>query len=109
MNYVVKSGDSLSKIARDKLGDIDLWKTIARLNSIPPPYTIHPGQQITLPIATATVDAQGNPIRQFHTGTQIKARPDSVAPVIEQKQIGFLPIWIGVAIAISIFFIDKHR
>lgn len=48
-NYTVKSGDSLSKIARDVLGNMSLWPDIAALNNIVKPYTIFPGQVLRLP------------------------------------------------------------
>ncbi len=48
-SYVVRSGDSLSRIARDVLGDMARWPELAALNAIEAPYTIYPGQVITLP------------------------------------------------------------
>ena len=53
MIYIVKNGDSLSKITRDVLGDINLWPEIARINNISNANAIQPGQQITLPGPTA--------------------------------------------------------
>ena len=47
--YTVKSGDSLSIIARDIIGDIDRWTELAYINSIAYPYVIQPGQTILLP------------------------------------------------------------
>ena len=47
--YTVKAGDSLSKIARDELGDMNRWKEIASLNGISSPYTIYPKQKLKLP------------------------------------------------------------
>jgi|YNPNPStandDraft_1061719.scaffolds.fasta_scaffold04237_8 nucleoid-associated protein YgaU len=49
--YVVKSGDSLSKIARDQLGDASRWPEIFELNKdkIKDPNLIYPGQELTLP------------------------------------------------------------
>ena len=47
--YTVKAGDSLSKIARDELGDMNRWKEIASLNGISSPYTIYPNQKLKLP------------------------------------------------------------
>lgn len=55
MTYVVKSGDSLSAIARDELDNIDLWSSIAKLNGINPPYVIVPGQILELPPKGTTV------------------------------------------------------
>lgn len=50
MNYIVKSGDSLSKIARDVLGDITLWVAIAKLNKISKVNKIYPGQVLSLDV-----------------------------------------------------------
>jgi len=47
--YQVQSGESLSSIARDVLGDIELWPTLAYVNSIQHPYWIKPGQILQLP------------------------------------------------------------
>ena len=47
--YQVQSGESLSSIARDVLGDIDEWPTLAYVNSIQHPYWIRPGQILQLP------------------------------------------------------------
>ncbi len=48
-SYVVRSGDSLSRIARDVLGNMGRWPELARLNAIESPYTIYPGQVLELP------------------------------------------------------------
>lgn len=55
-SYIVKAGDSLSKIARDVLSDINKWPAIATLNDLRQPYTILPGQVLQLPGAVATAD-----------------------------------------------------
>lgn len=49
--YVVKSGDSLSKIAKAQLGDASRWPEIFELNKdkIKDPNLIHPGQELDLP------------------------------------------------------------
>ena len=51
--YVVKSGDNLSKIAKQFYGDPAKWKKIHAANSdkIPNPDLIHPGLQLTIPEA----------------------------------------------------------
>lgn len=56
MNYVVKSGNTLSSIARDVLGDITLWPYLASINSIPSPYTIYPGQVLNIGVAEVSAD-----------------------------------------------------
>jgi 5'-nucleotidase/UDP-sugar diphosphatase len=47
----VKSGDSLSRIAKRELGDADKWKAIYEANKdkIKDPDLIHPGLVLTLP------------------------------------------------------------
>jgi len=49
--YTVKSGDSLSKIAKRVYGDPDKWHAIyaANRDTIKNPDLIHPGQVLTLP------------------------------------------------------------
>ena len=49
--YTVKSGDTLSKIAKEVYGDAGQWKKIAEANkaTIPNPDMIHPGDELTIP------------------------------------------------------------
>jgi nucleoid-associated protein YgaU len=49
--YTVKSGDSLSKIAKAHYGDASEWKRIFEANKdkINNPDLIHPGQEFTIP------------------------------------------------------------
>ncbi len=49
--YTVKSGDTLSKIAKEMYGDAGQWKKIHEANraAIPNPDLIHPGDELTIP------------------------------------------------------------
>jgi len=47
--YVVRSGDSLSKIAQTYLGDMNRWRELAQINGIQNPNQISVGQQIVIP------------------------------------------------------------
>jgi nucleoid-associated protein YgaU len=49
--YVVKEGDSLSRIARREYGDEQQWRRIFEANRdiIDDPDLIHPGQQLRIP------------------------------------------------------------
>jgi len=49
--YTVKSGDSLSRIAKHLYGDADKWHAIYEANKdrIKNPDLIHPGDVLTLP------------------------------------------------------------
>ena len=51
--YTVKSGDSLSKIAKHLYGDASKWHKIYEANrdKIKNPDLIHPGQELTIPPA----------------------------------------------------------
>lgn len=51
--YTVKSGDSLSKIAKQFYGDANKWHRIydANKDKIKNPDLIHPGQEFTIPDA----------------------------------------------------------
>ncbi len=49
--YVVRKGDSLSKIAKTMYGDMKMWKKIYEANkaTIKNPDVIHPGQELIIP------------------------------------------------------------
>jgi nucleoid-associated protein YgaU len=49
--YVVESGDSLSKIAKELLGDAGRWPEIfdANKDKIEDPNLIYPGQELDIP------------------------------------------------------------
>ena len=49
--YTVKSGDTLSKIAKDKLGDANAYMKIFEANKdqLKDPNTIKPGQKLKIP------------------------------------------------------------
>lgn len=49
MQYTVESGDSISIIARDIVGDISRWPEIAAINNLAQPYVIYPGQVLEVP------------------------------------------------------------
>ena len=71
--YRVKSGESLSSIARDLLSDINRWPELAFLNGIRHPYFIYPGQILELPPET--------------DGNIIEVESTVVAPVAERVPI----------------------
>ena len=50
-SYTVKSGDTLSKIAKQVYGDASQWKKIHEANrsKIPNPDLIHPGDELVIP------------------------------------------------------------
>src|SRR5690606_37882288 len=52
-SYTVKSGDSLSAIAKREYGDASQWKRIFEANrdQLDNPDLIHPGQELKIPAA----------------------------------------------------------
>lgn len=60
--YLVVAGDSLWKIARDKLGEGAKWREIAKLNQIPDDNpVVRIGQKLNLPEAGGLVRPTGEP------------------------------------------------
>ena len=53
--YTVKSGDTLSKIAKEQLGDADRWREILDANKdvIKDPNVIQPGTELKIPTPKA--------------------------------------------------------
>lgn len=47
--YVVKSGDTLSRIAQKMYGNANLWPRIAKANHLRDPSRIEPGQRLKIP------------------------------------------------------------
>jgi nucleoid-associated protein YgaU len=47
--YVVKAGDTLSKISKNFYGDANQYPKIAKANNIPDPDKIQVGQELTIP------------------------------------------------------------
>lgn len=47
--HTVAKGETLSKIAEDKLGSVDRWKELQDFNNIPNPNLIKVGQELILP------------------------------------------------------------
>ena len=88
---MVKPGDSLSIIARDVLGNINLWPRLAAQNAIVAPYIISPGRVLTLP----TLAANTNPI--FKSPAVVKpivkpiAKPIVFSPAQPTSQATSLP------------------
>ncbi len=98
--YTVKSGDSLSIIARDVLGDIDRWPEIARLNNLVQPYTIFPGYALLLPdtdqLAPIAVTAQ----------RRILA-PITAAPGLDFELTPQRLAYLGVATLLFLLFMGR--
>ena len=69
--YTVRAGDTLSGIAA-RHGTT--WQTLARLNNIPNPDLIHPGQVLTLPTAASGAPARTYTVKPGDTLSAIATR-----------------------------------
>ena len=48
--YTVQKGDKLIRVTKDMLAQPADWKAIARLNGLPDPNVIKPGQTVQVPV-----------------------------------------------------------
>ena len=92
--YKVKSGESLSMIARDLLGDINRWPEIAFTNAIRYPYLIYPGQVLELPPENG--------------GDIIEVESTLVAPIATRAPIRPATVFAVFAIGAAILFFNKR-
>jgi LysM repeat protein len=72
--YIVKPGDTLSKIATGKLGSAGQWRVIAELNGIVNPNRIRVGQRLQLPGAVADVPSVVNTAAGVQAVTKERVR-----------------------------------
>ena len=93
--YTVKFGESLSKIARDVLGDMSRWPEIAQLNNIASPYVIQTGQILQLPDATDDENSI------FYKGAAGKGEPTPTAPTTAPTRAAVDVNWPLIALAIA--------
>jgi len=104
--YTVRSGDSLSIIARDELDDMSQWPVIALLNSIEWPYVIRPGQVLWLPAGEpdgpVTMKPQPGQYDAILTGgvTRDTLQPGSATA----PQPSFTPAMLLIAVAVAVAF-----
>jgi hypothetical protein len=78
MKYVVKPGDTLSKIAKDAYGDANRWREIFEANKdkIENPSVIRPGWELLIPGVGAEEAAQVEPAK----GEIVKDEDEREAP-----------------------------
>src|SRR5262249_1133227 len=82
MQYVVRPGDSLWKIAGAQLGNPNRWPELALLNSLQPPYKLFIGQTISLPTRQQLVQ-RGTGNRSINSA---RMAVDSATPVTAPQQ-----------------------
>ena len=93
MQYTVESGDSVSIIARDIVGDISRWPEIAAMNNLAQPYIIYPGQVLEVP-DPGTI--------QTGPATAAPALPGAVSPWWKNP-------WLWVGAAALAWFLSQQK
>ena len=76
--YLIKKGDTLSKIALTQLRTSSLWPEIAKANNIRYPYTIFEGMRVVIP--TEVLDRRDRvsvhaPVQKFHLQDHVSVHP----------------------------------
>lgn len=103
--YTVRAGDSLSKIARDVLGDMALWPELAARNGIQAPYRIEVGQVLRL-----TDDPPEQPVRHIQKGTTIIAPvPQDAPPRAGRSKWAKIMLWTGLLAGVSYFMFPPKK
>ena len=77
--YIVKSGDTLSSIARRLLGANADWREIARINNITNPASLQVGQRLLIPTAATPLIAQNSEVAMVKNTLQGVYPPNKVA------------------------------
>ncbi len=77
--YIVKSGDTLSSIARRLLGANADWREIARINNITNPASLQVGQRLLIPTAATPPIAQNSEVAMVKNTLQGVYPPNKVA------------------------------
>lgn len=98
MQYTVESGDSISIIARDIVGDISRWPEIAAINNLAQPYVIYPGQVLEVPDPGT-----------IQTGPATAAPPAPGAPAAAGVWWKNPWLWAGTAALVFFFFKPQRK
>ena len=77
--YTIQKGDTLEKIAEDKLEDASLWMQLAKYNSISNPNLIKAGQEIVIP-------AKAQLLVKLKQRESLEARVESLEWMFSQLQ-----------------------
>ena len=79
----VRPGDSLYKIAREQLGTESRWRELAEKNGIQPPYQLHVGDTLVLPIGASDTNPAATAGALKSDSAPINAAPTSMAAMTE--------------------------
>ena len=77
--YTIQEGDTLEKIAEDKLEDASLWMQLAKYNNISSPNLIKSGQEIIIP-------AKAQLLVELRQRESLEARVESLEWIFSQLQ-----------------------
>lgn len=101
--YKVRSGESLSIIARDMLGDVERWPELAFLNGISHPYFIYPGQILELP-----PEGSSEIIEVVNLNVSLPKRT-AAAPVTQTAKMSLSPATVTLlVIGAALLFFTKR-
>lgn len=111
-SYTIKVGDTLSKIALAKMGDLNLWRELAAYNGILDPNQIRIGQVIYIPnvkviraIQQPTVKPIYSEIDEISVGA--KRLPDVILPMDTSLKAGLPAWWPFAAIGLFLMFMGR--
>lgn len=97
--YVVRSGDSLERIARRELGDGSRWREVAELNGIANPNLVRVGQKLAMPGSKAPAPkpeqprAKQAPAAPATTGGIYVVAKGDVLSRIAERELGSSKRW----------------
>ena len=77
--YTIQKGDTLEKIAEEKLEDASLWMQLAKYNNISSPNLIKAGQEIIIP-------AKAQLLVELRQRERLEARVESLEWMFSQLQ-----------------------
>lgn len=107
--YVVKSGDSLSKIALQFYGNAQLYPRIAQANNLDPAKPIQVGQRLKVPGATGTRSATATPPdAQTLVGPPAPAKATEVAritPGFDALNLSDWRVWAGGGLILGAIYL----
>ena len=100
--YKVRSGESLSSIARDMLNDLQRWPELAFINGISHPYFIYPGQILELP-----PEAGSDIVEVINLNVSLPKA--ATAPVTQKAAFSFSPATVMLLVAGAVLLFLTKR